>query len=301
MVLGRLEWTMSLLKGEPAGSVKSLEELFAIAAAMEQEAATHYAEIAARMRQEGDPALAEVFERLSADERGHLDSVVNWSRQSKGRDPDPTSIRWEMPETFDDEGAAAAHPRLLSAYRVLSMAVRNVERAFAFWSYVAAHAEVPEIRQAAEAMAHEELGHVATLRRERRSAFHAEQRTHAEAVDAEGPANLAMLELRLAYLLEALAAKAAPQERARLQAFVDEARRHANELERSPIAMDAGGLAKGTVTDPVALAELLTDRYLEAGDAQRDEEALGRVQALAGHAIARLAWLRANLPVLQGV
>jgi hypothetical protein len=109
------------------------------------------------------------------------------------------------------------------------------------------------------------------------------------------------LERRLADLLEALAAKAAPQERARLQAFVDEARRHANELERSPIAMDAGGLAKGTVTDPVALAELLTDRYLEAGDAQRDEEALGRVQALAGHAIARLAWLRANLPVLQGV
>lgn len=31
---------MSLLKSEPAGSVKSLEELFVIAAVMEQEAAT---------------------------------------------------------------------------------------------------------------------------------------------------------------------------------------------------------------------------------------------------------------------
>ena len=167
---------MSLLKQEPAGSVKSLEELFAIAAAMEQEAATRYAEIAARMRQEGDPALAEVFERLSADERGHLDSVVHWSERTKGQAPDPARIRWELPETFDDEGAATAHPRLLSAYRVLSMAVRNEERAFAFWSYVAAHAEGAEIRQAAEAMAHEELGHVAILRRERRSAFHAERR-----------------------------------------------------------------------------------------------------------------------------
>ena len=177
---------MSLLKQEPAGSVKSLEELFAIAAAMEQEAATRYAEIAARMRQEGDPALAEVFERLSADEQGHLDSVVHWSEKTKGQAPDPARIRWELPETFDDEGAATAHPRLLSAYRALSMAVRNEERAFAFWSYVAAHAEVPEIRQAAEAMAHEELGHVATLRRERRSAFHAERRQAHAGAGADG-------------------------------------------------------------------------------------------------------------------
>ena len=32
-------------------------------------------------------------------------------------------------------------PRVLTAYRSLAMAVRNEERAFAFWTYVAAHAE----------------------------------------------------------------------------------------------------------------------------------------------------------------
>jgi rubrerythrin len=292
---------MSLLKTEPADSVKSLEELFAIAAAMEREAATRYAEIAMRMRQEGDPALAEVFERLSADERGHLDSVVHWSERAKGKAPDPALIRWELPETFDDEGAATAHPRLLSAYRTLSMAVRNEERAFAFWSYVAAHAEAPEIREAAEAMAHEELGHVAVLRRERRSAFHAERRqADAAPEDMDGGTDLAALERRLADLLEPLAAKAPPQEGARLREFAEEARRHAQELERSPIAMDPAEPSKGTLADPVVLAELLTDRYLEAGDTLRDEEALGRVQAMAGHAIARLAWLRADLPELQG-
>ena len=51
--------------------------------------------------------------------------------------------------------------------------------------------------------------------------------------------------------------------------------------------------------DPVGLAELLTDRYLEAGDALQEEEAVGRAQALAGRAISRLAWLRADLPELQ--
>jgi len=291
---------MALLKVEPAGSVKSLEELFAIAAAMEQEAAARYAEIAARMRQEGSPALAEVFERLSADEQGHLDSVVDWSQRTKGQAPDLARIRWEAPETFDDEGVATAHPRLLSAYRALSMAVRNEERAFAFWSYVAAHAETAEVRQAAEAMAHEELGHVATLRRERRQAFHAE-RSKAGGL----PENLkrdvgqAALERRLADLLEAVTAEASSPERSHLGQLAAEARRHADELDRSPIVLGGTTAAEAIPDDPVALAELLTERYLEAGDTLLDEEALHRVQAMAGSAIARLAWLRNDLPELR--
>jgi rubrerythrin len=291
---------MSLLKTEPAGTVTSLEELFAIAAAMEHEAATRYAEIAGRMRQEGNPALAEVFERLSADEQGHLDGVVHWSQKTKGQDPDPARIRWELPETFDDEGAATTDPKLLGAYRALSMAVRNEERAFAFWSYVAAHAEAPEIQRAAETMAHEELGHVATLRRERRKAFHAEREQRRTGPMVENSrTDLAALERRLADLLDPLAAKAPPQEGARLKGFADEARHHAQQLEQSHIILPGARPMGAPPDDPVALAELLTDRYLEAGDTLRDEEALGRVQALAGRAIARLAWLRADLPELH--
>jgi rubrerythrin len=293
-----LEPPMSLLKQEPAGSVKSLEELFAIAAAMEQEAAERYADIATRMRREGHPALAEVFERLSADEQGHLDSVVHWSQRTKGRNPDPALIRWELPETFEDEGVATASPQLLSAYRALSVAVRNEERAFGFWSYVAAHAASAEIRQAAETMAHEELGHVATLRRERRKAYQAERR-HPDAPDDDAHANLAALERRLADLLVPLVDKAAPQERARLLQFVEEARGYARDLEQSPIP-GFGAALHIVPDDPVALAEFLTDRYLEAGDSVREEETLGQLQVLAGNAITRLAWLRADLPELQG-
>ena len=289
---------MPLLKQEPPGPVKSLGELFAIAAAMEQEAATRYAEIAARMRKEGDPALAEVFERLSADERGHLDSVVHWSQSTKGQVPDPVRIRWELPETFDDEGAATAHPRLLSAYRALSMAVRNEERAFSFWSYVAAHAEAPEIREAAEAMAHEELGHVSILRRERRRAFHAERRRTDEG-DPKDATSLAALERHLADLLEPLASAAPAPERIRLEGFVEEARRHARELDLNPAT--SGGVEAGhkSPNDPVALAELLAERYLEIGDMADDEATLRRMQSLAGNAISRLAWLRDDLPELH--
>ncbi|QFU14800.1 ferritin-like domain-containing protein [Microvirga thermotolerans] len=289
---------MPLLKAEPAGSVKTLDELFALAAAMEEEAAIRYAEIADRMRQEGNAALAEVFARLSEEERGHLASVEGWSQRARGQAPDPARIRWQRPETFDDEGMATADPRLLSAYRALSVAVRNEERAFAFWSYVAAHAASPEVRRAAEAMAHEELGHVALLRRERRRAFHAERdRAGSDARHEAG--DLAGLERRLAALLAPLAARAPSPERERLEAFAQEATRNAEALERAPIAVGSAPVVP-LPDDPTALAELLVDRYLEAGDTLRDEEALGRAQDLAGRAIARLAWLRSDLGSLHG-
>jgi len=291
---------MSLLKREPTGTVKSLEELFAIAAAMEQEAADRYAEIAERMRGEGSSALADVFARLSADEREHLDNVVHWSQRTKGQAPDPARVRWEPPETFDDEGIAAGDPRLLSAYRALAMAVRNEERAFAFWSYVAAHAETAEIRQAAETMAHEELGHVSVLRRERRKAFHDERaRSGPAAGELDGHA-MATLERRFADLLESLATKAPSDARGRLMDLAKEARRSAEELDQTPITGSGVRSAPQDANDPTMLAELLTEIYLEAGDNLRDEQAVDLMQALAARAISRLAWLRADLPELQG-
>jgi hypothetical protein len=176
------------------------------------------------------------------------------------------------------------------------MAVRNEERAFAFWSYVAAHAQAPEIRRAAEAMAHEELGHVAILRQERRNAFHAARR-QPEAQGADGMTDLATLERRLADLLEFLVDQAPPEERGRLIGFAEEARQHADDPELASIPTAVPD--KGIPGDPVALAELLVDRYLEAGDSLKDDTSLAQVQELAGHAIARLVWLRSDLPELH--
>lgn len=292
---------MSLLKAEPSTSVKSLEELFAIAHAMEREAADRYAEISGRMKDAGNVELAAVFERLSADEQGHLAQVAHWSEQERGKAPDPALIRWKLPETFDDEGVSITDPHLLSAYRSLAMAVRNEERAFAFWSYVAAQAGDPEIQQAAEAMAHEELGHVATLRRERRRAFHSVRtRPGGESGRPAAGQDTASLERQLADLLEQQAAQALPAEQPRLKAFADEARRHALYLERSPISTSVGSHLPMLSDSPKVLAELLSERYLEAVDNLRDEAELVRVQALAGRAIARLVWLRSDLPELDG-
>lgn len=292
---------MSHLKTEPPAPVRTLEELFAIAHAMEHEAAARYAEIAERMLRQGNPALADVFTRLSTDERGHLANVAHWSERLRGAAPNPALIRWQPPDTFDDEGASTTDPRLQTTYRALAMAVRNEERAFAFWSYVAAQAGSPEVQHAAETMAHEELGHVATLRRERRRAFHSNRTEAGSDAAGGGPVqDAASLERLLANLLEPLAAEAPDAERARLKAFAEEARRHALELDRSPISTPAGSLLQALPASPVTVAELLAERYLEAADSLRDERELARVQALAGRAIARLAWLRSDLPELEG-
>ena len=74
-----------------------------------------------------------------------------------------------MVPTLDEMADEDAYT--VTAYRMLAIAVRNEQRAFAYFAYVAAHAADRELRQLAEDLAHERLGHAATLRRERRKAW----------------------------------------------------------------------------------------------------------------------------------
>src|SRR5690349_10535760 len=130
---------MPLLNAEPPAAVRSLEELFALAHAMEEDAAARYQDLAETMEAHGLGRVAGVCRMLATEERGHAGRVEAWSRTAVGVPPDPARIRWEPPETFDTEEARqiAASP-LATAYRALCMAVHNEERAFALWSYIAA-------------------------------------------------------------------------------------------------------------------------------------------------------------------
>lgn len=281
---------MSLLKSEPFAAVESMEELLAIAYAMEREAVAGYSELAARVGREGRPDLVPVFERLVAEENQHLANVVHWSERISGRGPDLASLKWEPAETFDDEGARTVAPELLSAYRAFSMAVRNEERAFLFWTYVAAQTDQDRLREAAEQMAREELGHLATLRRERRQAFHAEHRAPAGGAGAE----LAALELKLADHLEAFAARAVA-EAAALDAAAQAARRRSAALSRQPFGPSPllkGGVAAEVVGRAVPLSEILLDCYLDFAERLPREEDRDRAQRYAAGAVECRSLLR---------
>jgi rubrerythrin len=277
-----------LLNAEPAGSVQSLDELFALAGSMEQEAASKYAELAADLQRQGKTRLADVFTELAAAEREHVDSVTRWSQSRRGKAPDPALVRWKVPETFDAETTAEVRAsRLMTPYLALAMAVQNEERAFAFWSYVAAFSEDPEIKKAAEVMAHEELGHVATLRKERRRAYHREHARTGPGVVTAKQVDAHTLELRLAALLADLEHRLSGAAATRTHELLEETRQMsegAAGFGRFPAALEQG--------DAETVAEALAEGYLEGAEKSGDQVRVEALQGLAAKAIARLAWLR---------
>ncbi len=283
---------MSLLKVPPGGTVQSLEELFAIAQALEHEASTRYVALAAHARLEGLPELASLFERLAQDERHHEAFVVDWAKRTKGKPPDPADLRWAPPEILEDATAGElAVARTTTAYRILSMAVRNEERAFSFWSYVAAEAPSSDIRAAAERMALEELHHVSLLRRARRHAYHDQRRRHppdAAQGLSDRLAEALVLERRLSLQLRDLASRMPAGDRTRAEAMAGEAEAMARELE--PLAQTPR--LPIDELDAIASAERLVDDYIGIAEATRDEHTALATQSLAARAIDRLGGLR---------
>lgn len=268
---------MARLVSEPFIRIETLEDLFAVAAAMEREAVQGYSELAERMHGEDKPDLAEVFERLAAEEAAHLDNVEEWSRRMTGEEPDLSRLRGAPDATFDDEGAGSVAPELMSAYRAFSMAVRNEERAFAFWTYVAAQSASAELRKAAEQMAREELEHVARLRRERRQAFH-----RARAADADGEGwTLGALENRVAALLDEAARAATDAGRAQgFEALAAAARARAGMLTHAPLGETR--LLRGVKPEVSGrlrpAVELLLDCYLDLGERLPSQAGRDRAQ-----------------------
>lgn len=277
------------LSSEPAGTLHSLDELFALANAMEQEAADRYVELAGEMQRQGRLDLAAVFTQLAAAEREHVDSVTRWSQARTGRAPDPTLVRWQAPQTFESDAASEIQgSRLMTPYRALSMAVRNEERAFAFWSYVAAFTDNAEVKAASETMAREELGHVATLRKERRRAYHRENevRRGSSAADTH-TIDAGQLERRLAELLGEMAAQRGGPQADRLRELADEA------MATAVGAADLLSLPAALVqADVQIISEALADAYLDRAERAAEPDQLDLLQRLASQAIARLAWLR---------
>jgi rubrerythrin len=273
---------MPALKTEPAGTIENLEDFFALAHTMEAEAARSYAEFAELMRRQARPDLAEVFERIAGEERGHAANVSHWSRAGSGRNPEPERLRWSPPPTFErDDASELSGSQLLTPYRVLSIAVRNEERAFAFWTYVAAQTRNEAVRRAAESMAREELEHVTIFRRERRRAFHM-MRTSGTALAPK--ADAAELEAALGAQMRQ-GGLAAPAD------VVAELARETDTLGAlaSPLQIR---VATPYLQSAESLAETLAEAYLHGAETSVDDGRLARLQELGERAILRLAKIR---------
>lgn len=179
----------------PIEAITDTDQLMAIASGMEREAAERYEQLAARV-----PELSTLFRRLAELERAHEAGIGRWARRDGLAPPQPARFAWDLPETFGDESIA------LTPYGALAIAVRNEERAFAFYTYLAAMAQDGALRRRAESLAREELDHVAQLRSLRRRAFHDERPARRPA-----PRTVAALRRAAAALERELAQAATPR------------------------------------------------------------------------------------------
>lgn len=156
-------------------AMNSLDEMLATADVMEQEAAERYTELADCMRKLGQTEIADLMTTLAAEERGHVNQVEHRAHRMLRHAPDRSLARRNLPTTFGRPDAVSAAV-LLSPHRALSIAVRSEERAFTFWTYVAAGSSDPALSELAETFARQELRHAAKLRCMRRKVRRAEER-----------------------------------------------------------------------------------------------------------------------------
>lgn len=164
-----------------SSNVKSISDLMSIALQAEREAIRRYSQLAACMREGNNESTADLFERMVSEERGHERLLLEWmAQEGVAESPDIGPISWRDPHVSTVYNDDACDPVYSTPYRALAFAVHNEEIAFRFYTQVEADSANETVRQYAETLAREELGHAALLRAERRLAYHRERESSRE-------------------------------------------------------------------------------------------------------------------------
>jgi len=147
-----------------APAVRTPNELYAHALAIEREAAARYLEFAERMANEGNDHVATLFRSLARFEAEHVDQLVDATRDMALPEIAAGEYAWldaGAPET-------AAHDllfRLMTPHDALQIALEAERRARRFFDEVYEDASDPTLRELALDMAREEDDHVAWVER----------------------------------------------------------------------------------------------------------------------------------------
>ncbi len=165
----------SLLEHDPQTGPITIETLVGVANAIEQEAVRRYTQLERTMDERGELETAAAFRRMLDEEREHVDAVARWAAELGVAIPESETFEWILPRDLSTSWEAIAGSALLTPYRAFAIAVENEQRAFAFYSYLAAHAGDRAVAEQAERLATEELHHAARMRQWRREAYHRER------------------------------------------------------------------------------------------------------------------------------
>ncbi len=143
--------------------IRGVPDLYAHALAIEREAAARYREFAERMADEGNDAVAKLFDELAGFEGEHASQLEKETDGMTLPDLAPGDYAWL------DAGApeSAAHDlvfELITPSDALEIALAAEQRAQAFFEHVLDSATDPRLRDLASEMAQEEQAHAAWVR-----------------------------------------------------------------------------------------------------------------------------------------
>lgn len=154
-----------------SAQIRSQSALASTGAAVEQDSARRYSELAALMRDRGESETAALFQRISDEAARH--KIELDERGRRGASAERAPVR--APE-FLGASVEELDLDIATTYEVVAAAVRDEGRIFRFFSHVVANAPDEAIRKQAEGLAKEELARAALLRIERRRAYHVRSR-----------------------------------------------------------------------------------------------------------------------------
>lgn len=140
--------------------IRSSDELLAHAIAIEREACARYAELGERMRDLGNDAVADLFQRLATLEHAHQHTLEQRA-QGHALPALPTAKYAWIDAEAPRLDAHAMVLRALTPHDALEIALDAERRALAFFDAVRAEAADPALAQLAADMSAEEGEHVA--------------------------------------------------------------------------------------------------------------------------------------------
>ncbi len=284
-----------LLAAQPPAPVRNVGELYAIAFTQTERAAERYGKLAAAGDEAFEPVRC-VFEVLGQRERERAEAIEEACIAATGHPPAQADLRWVPIDLVPaEELSDIENSQLSTAYGAWALAVRHRQRAFIFWTYVAALAKTRNVSAVAESMAREALHDGNLLRRERRQAWRTE-RKEARAGDATAAAELysaALLESLLLKDVFRWSQKAPAPQRSHLLALIGD-----GAIPETDDALTHTEALRDIKRRALRYAEELSSIYLDEADKAVDPSRLELAQELAARSIARLADLRsiASLP-----
>jgi ferredoxin/rubrerythrin len=144
--------------------IKSVQDFYAYAAKVEEDAAIHYEELAASMKAVGNKDIADLFLEQADYSRTHLSQVKGEAAALDSSVHLPAHFTWPHHFTPENTAVWAGEPAL-ARVDALKAGLQGEKRGYEYYYIVADTSEIPEVVAKAKEFLAEEAEHIAVLER----------------------------------------------------------------------------------------------------------------------------------------